>query len=118
FTPDGKSIVYVRGGDHGANWAAEGNLAPDPNSNPIQPKIQIFIVSVTGQSMPKLLGDGDDPAISPAGNRIAFVRDRRIWLAPIDGSKPAAQAVFVRGAAGDPVWDDTGKRLAFVNDRD
>ena len=118
FTPDGKSIVYVRGGDHGANWPAEGNLAPDPNSSPVQPKIQIFIVSITGQSMPKLIGDGDDPAISPAGNRVAFVRDRKIFLAPIDGSKPAEQAFFVRGAAGAPVWDDTGNRLAFVNDRD
>src|SRR5436190_11701309 len=96
FTPDGKSILYVRGGDHGANWPADGNLAPDPNSNPVQPKIQIFIVSVTGQTMPKLLADGDDPVISPAGNRVAFVRDRKIWFVPIDGSKAAELAFFVR----------------------
>ena len=40
-------------------------------------------------SAPKLLGEGDDPAIAPDGTRVAFVRDRRIWLAPIDGSKQA-----------------------------
>jgi hypothetical protein len=38
FTPDGKTVVYVRGGDHDANWAAEGNLAPDPASGSVQPK--------------------------------------------------------------------------------
>src|SRR5450756_1236955 len=27
FSPDGTHLVYVRGGDHGANWPAEGNLA-------------------------------------------------------------------------------------------
>ena len=99
FTPDGKTIVYVRGGDHGSNWPAEGNLAPNPSSSTTQPKIQIFVVGVTGRSLPKLLADGDEPAVSPAGTRVAFVRDRRIWLVPIDGSKPAEQAFFARGTS-------------------
>jgi hypothetical protein len=33
FSPDGTRLVYVRGGDHDANWPAEGNLAPDPTSS-------------------------------------------------------------------------------------
>jgi hypothetical protein len=37
FSPDGSRLVYVRGGDHDANWPAEGNLAPDPSSSPEQP---------------------------------------------------------------------------------
>src|SRR6185312_6964848 len=32
FTPDGNTVVYVRGGDHDANWEAPGKLAPDPAS--------------------------------------------------------------------------------------
>jgi dipeptidyl aminopeptidase/acylaminoacyl peptidase len=118
FTPDGRTIVYVRGGDHGANWPAEGNLPPNPNSSAVQPKVQIWSVATTGTALPKLLAEGDEPAVSPAGNRVAFVRDRKIWLVPIDGAKPAEPAFFVRGASGSPVWDDTGSRLAFVNDRD
>lgn len=116
FTPDGRSIVYVRGGDHGSNFPAEGNLAPNPSSSVTQAKVQIWIVNVAGDAPPRLIADGDDPAVS--ANRIAFVRDRKIFLAPIDGSKPAEQAFFVRGAAGSPEWDATGRRLAFVNDRD
>ena len=118
FTADGRAIVYVRGGDHGSNFPAEGNLAPNPSSSTTQAKVQIWVVGVAGDAAPRLIGDGDDPAVSPAGNRIAFVRDRKIYLAPIDGSKPGEPAFFVRGAAASPTWDATGRRLAFVNDRD
>ena len=34
FSPDGQTLVYVRGGDHDANWPAEGDLAPDPDLRP------------------------------------------------------------------------------------
>jgi dipeptidyl aminopeptidase/acylaminoacyl peptidase len=117
FSRDGKTMVYVRGGDHGSNWPAEGNLVPDPSSSPVQPKVQVWAVSVSGGT-PTLLGDGDDPAISPAGNRVAFVKDRRIWIAPLDGSKPAEQAFFARGSSESPAWSPDGRTLAFVSDRD
>ncbi|MEO8678495.1 MAG: prolyl oligopeptidase family serine peptidase [Vicinamibacterales bacterium] len=118
FTPDGKTIVYVRGGDHGANWPAEGNLPPNPDSSTTAPKTQIWSVATTGAALPKLLADGDQPAVSPAGNRVAFVRDRRIYLVPIDGSRPAEPAFFARGSSESPVWDGAGERLAFVSNRD
>jgi dipeptidyl aminopeptidase/acylaminoacyl peptidase len=118
FAPDGRTIVYVRGGDHGSNWAADGNLQPDPNGSTIQPRVQIWAVAASGTVTPKLLGDGDEPVISPAGNRVAFTKDHRIWIAPLDGSKPAEQAFFARGSSESPVWSPDGRRLAFVSNRD
>ena len=118
FTPDGKTIVYVRGGDHGSNWPAEGNLQPDPNSSTAQPRVQIWSVAASGTVMPKLIGEGDEPAVAPAGNRVAFVKDRRIWIAPIDGSKPAEQAFFARGTSESPAWSADGRTLSFVSNRD
>ena len=118
FSPDAKTLVYVRGGDHGANWPADGNLAPDPDSSAGQPRVQVWAVPTTGATAPTLLAEGDEPAVSPAGDRVAFVRDRRIWLVPIDASKPAEQAFFARGSSEAPVWDPEGRRLAFVSDRD
>ncbi|MGE5142964.1 MAG: TolB family protein, partial [Acidobacteriota bacterium] len=74
FMPDGKTIVYVRGGDHDANWPAEGGLAPDPASNPGQPKMGIWAIELTGGA-PRFLAEGDQPVISPRNDRIAFVKD-------------------------------------------
>jgi dipeptidyl aminopeptidase/acylaminoacyl peptidase len=118
FTRDGRTLVYVRGGDHGANWPAEGNLQPDPNSSPVQPKMQVWSVPAAGGAPPRLIGEGDEAAVSPDGSRVAFVSNKRIWIGPIDGSKAAEQAFFARGSSGSPRWSPDGRQLAFVSDRD
>jgi dipeptidyl aminopeptidase/acylaminoacyl peptidase len=113
FSNDGRMLVYVRGGDHGGR-AAE--IPPNPSGDPAQPKIQIWSVPVAGGS-PKLVADGDNPAIAPDGLRVAFVRNRQIWIAPIDGSRPAQQAFYARGTSDTPAWSPNGRSLAFVSDR-
>jgi len=127
FSPDGNMIVYVRGGDHGANWPADGNLMPNPSSSPTQPKMQLWAISTLSNrpgasggsaAQPTLLGDGDEPVISPSGTRVAFVKDHRIWIAPLDGSKPAEAAFFAKGSSESPAWSPDGRRLAFVSNRD
>jgi dipeptidyl aminopeptidase/acylaminoacyl peptidase len=117
FSDDGRTIVFVRGGDHGSNWPAEGNLMPNPTGGTAEPKMQVWSVPIAGGT-PKLLGDGDEPAVAPRTGRVAFVKDRRIWIGPIDGSKPAEQAFFAKGASESPAWSPDGQTLAFVSDRD
>jgi dipeptidyl aminopeptidase/acylaminoacyl peptidase len=115
FSPDGARLVWVRGGDHDANWPAEGGLAPDPASATEAPAVSLWSASGPAWT-PVKVADGDRPAISARGV-LAFVRDRQVWTAPL-GPKGAAERLFFdRGHDEQLAWSPSGDRLAFVSDR-
>src|SRR5215475_5666367 len=114
ISPDGKYVVYVRGGDHGSNF--DSTVGVNPMLGPVQMRVQVWTVPFAGGD-PKLLGEGDEPSISPKSDRVVFVRERAIWSAPLDGSAPAKRFFFARGEDGSPTWSPDGTRLAFVSNR-
>ena len=111
---DGAHVVYVRGGDHDANWPVP--LQPGPGSMTQQPQMEVYCVATAGGA-PKLLGAGDAPAISPDGNRVAYTQDGAVMAAPIDGSAAAKRLFFDRGQDSDLRWSPDGSSLAFVSTR-
>lgn len=114
FSPDGSRLVYVLGGDHDANWPAEGNLAPDPTSSPQQPVTAIWSLPAGGGT-PAKIDEGDSPVISSKGV-IAYLKEDHVWSAPLAGGKPE-RLFFDRGKDSDLHWSPDGSRLAFVSDR-
>jgi dipeptidyl aminopeptidase/acylaminoacyl peptidase len=115
FSPDGKTLVYVRGGDHDANWPAEGDLAPDPDSSVDQPKVTIWLASLSGGA-PVKLAEGDAPAISSRG-QLAYIADHAVWTVSLDGKGKPVKLFFDHGTDGDLEWSPDGTELAFVSDR-
>jgi Tol biopolymer transport system component/DNA-binding winged helix-turn-helix (wHTH) protein len=63
-------------------------------------------------------GRESQPAVSPEGGRVAFVRsgspgDAGIYLQPLAGG-PARRLVAGPGYAGSPAWSPNGRRMAFA----
>ncbi len=116
FAPDGKTLVFVRGGDHDANWPAAGNLQPNPGSGSDEPKIMLWQADAAGVKPAAMIVEGDHPALSATG-RLAFVRDGQVWTAKFDG-KDAARLFFDRGKDADLAWSPDGSKLLFVSKRD
>ena len=114
ISADGKYVVYVRGGDHGSNF--ESSVGVNPGLTTTAMKVQVWSVPFAGGD-PKLLGEGDEPMISPKSDRVVFLKERGIWSVPIDGSTPAKRYFYARGDCGSPEWSPDGTHLAFVSNR-
>jgi dipeptidyl aminopeptidase/acylaminoacyl peptidase len=111
FTPDGSSIAYVRG--QGPN--GHGDI-PNPALNVEGATEAVWVVSMSGGA-PRKIGEGHSPAISSAGDRIAYVKGGEIWGASLKDTLASVQLMHTRGRAGELRWSPKGDKLAFTSDR-
>jgi len=110
WTADGRSIIYVRGG----NLEQIGQAIPNPRSLAQMPDQSIWIIPFEGGA-PKKLAEGHSPAPSKDG-RVAFIRGGQIWMTGVDGAKPV-ELVRTRNGSSNLRWSPDGSQLAFTNSR-
>jgi dipeptidyl aminopeptidase/acylaminoacyl peptidase len=113
WTPDGNSVVYVHGGD----LEFLGRPDPNPAMNPAGVEQAIWLVA-PGQS-PRKIAVGHSPAVSPKGDRIAYLLGGQVWTASLAGSEAPSMLVHARSGAtaSDLVWSPDGNKVAFVSTR-
>ncbi|HUP64979.1 MAG TPA: prolyl oligopeptidase family serine peptidase [Thermoanaerobaculia bacterium] len=103
FSSDGRTLFFVRGSPS------------NPLSKP-EPEEQAIWSVLIDDGSPSRIAEGNSPAASPAGDRLAFLRRGEPWIVPLDGGE--AERLFrTRGRVSSLRWSPDGSRLAFVNER-
>ncbi len=113
ISADGKWIVYVRGGDHGA---FDRSLSRNPSSSIEKPAIKIYSIPFAGGN-PILLGEGDYPVFQPGDKEVTFIRNSQVYSVPADGSKAPSNLFFANGRISAIQWSADGSRMLFVSSR-
>lgn len=111
FTPDGQSVVYVKGGD----FENDGSN-PNPRSRPEGEEQDIWIVPFAG-GPPKKVAEGNSPAISPKGDIMAFIRNGQIWTTAVEGGERPTGLIHAKHPSTSLRWSSDGAALAFVSAR-
>jgi len=111
WTPDARALVYVRGG--ASNSRGE---YPNPLSLPAGVEQGLWIVAAAG-GPPRRLGEGRSPAVSPKGDRVAYLKQGQVWWVPLADSAKPEQLVHARGTAQALRWSPDGAKLTFASGR-
>ncbi len=110
WSGDGRSLVYVRGGDE------DGSIAVNPLSKATGPEPgAVYAVAIKG-GKPRLIGEGSDPLSTPRGDAVIFIRRGQPFIAPINGGAPVPLWTD-RGSVGEMSWSPDGSKMAFVSHR-
>ena len=104
-----EQVTAVRGVSFVAWSSAEHALAYVKGGSGETRESTIVLVRPDGDDE-RLLGRGGEPAWSPDGKHIAFVRGTDLWTAALDGSQ---QRLRVRNGRS-PAWSRDGDQIAFL----
>src|SRR5260221_2531171 len=111
WTPDGRRLLYVRGGDF-----EHGREDANPLSRPDPPEQAIWIASLADSGVRKLAA-GASPAIAPAGDRVAYLNKNQVWSVGLGENDKPAQLIHTRGKCGALAWSPDGTALSFFDSR-
>ena len=112
YSPDGKFLVFVRGGDHGGGNAEK---PVNPLHEPIPPKVGIWKINLEEKEA-EYIDEGDRPAIRNS-NEVAYIKNGEVWSAHLAADTAPEKIIELKGDVHSLRYSPDGSRLAFVADR-
>jgi dipeptidyl-peptidase 4 len=119
ISDDGETVVFVRG--HAPNrqgWVA------NPNHDPRGGEQAIWAVSTRGGEAWRVV-QGSNPALSPDGRWVLFVKEGQIYRAPVNVGTALTERIDdlpplfrAWGQNGNPSWSPCGRYVVFVSQRE
>ena len=149
WSPDGKWIALLRSGtprtselfikavseneervlgqvcSDGVAWTADSRqpVAPNSGDTDMLENCRLTVVSIEpGNAAQQLTVSGNEPALSPDGKTVAFVKARELHLLPLtpDGRAAGPEKTLIREsiAPADPVWVPGNRDIVYELGRD
>jgi Tol biopolymer transport system component len=113
-----------------SSFSPDGGSLAAERVAPIAKRPEIVSVSIDSGAVTPLVKAGAEPAYSPDGSAIAFIRSRRtdrstrlggnpvfgsdLFIASVDGTQIARVTYTPRRREASPAWDPSGERLAYT----
>ncbi len=112
FTPDGKWLVFVRGGDHGG-----GNSSSTVNAQnlPELPKVEIWKINLA-EGKTEAITEADDPFVG-SPHQLGYLKGGQVWTVDLESSSNPSQLFEVKGNVNYAQYSPDGSKLAFVSNR-
>ena len=114
FTEDGAWLLFTRGGNSGGN--SERTRPANPTSDPRGQQQAVWVVPFRG-GVARRLGAGRGPEPSPAGDRVVWLFNDTLYVAPLRIAAAPRPLIRLRGQTAGPQWSPDGTQLAFVSRR-
>jgi Tol biopolymer transport system component/C-terminal processing protease CtpA/Prc len=110
-SPDGRQVVFER--DFGL-WTLE---LPDGAPRRVEMTLQGAVQAPEVEHL-SLTRGFRGLALSPDGEKVAFVVRGEVFAAAADSAGPAVRVTRTPDAESEPSWDAASRRLAFTSERD
>lgn len=112
FSPDGKFLIFVRGGDHGGSNA---DKPVNPLHNIKMPQVGIWKINLV-EGKVELIGEGDNPTIG-APHQLAYIKNGQVWSSNLEKATTPIQIFQTRGEVHSLRFSPAGNQLLFVANR-
>lgn len=112
FSPDGKFLVFVRGGDHGGGNA---DRPVNPLHLPEIPQVEVWKIDLEERQV-NLIGKGDEPSIGTP-HQLIYLREGKVFSQSLDTDADPEQIFETRGEIESLRFSPNGNKILFVADR-